>query len=200
MPCIFSGCNRRAVHNLGVRLRRPDTSAIWAPNTNAMVCDYHASRGMRVTVHLESVDEHVIETRVQSIVPAVVQRTTPISNDPYPQPSQRLGWPTRRITVYQQQPSVPPEDVTSPQDRWTLIGVLRDGGPAQASYAVGLWEGELRIACRWNGWDGSPKGNPVSRGSPTWMVMEPNAAAAPVQALNLTDALLKLVAPNSTPS
>ena len=82
MPCIFSGCNQQAVHNIGVRLRRPDTSAIWAPNTNAMVCDYHAGRGMRVTVSVESIDEHVIETRVQSNGPQVVERTTPITNDP----------------------------------------------------------------------------------------------------------------------
>ena len=92
------------------------------------------------------------------------------------------------------QPYMKPKDVTSPRDHWTLIGVLRDGGLGEASYAVGLWDGERRIACRWNGWDGSPTGNPQSRGLPTWMVMEPEAGAALVQALDLTDALLDLVA------
>ena len=94
----------------------------------------------------------------------------------------------------EEQPYVPPEAVSSPQDRWTLIGVLKDGGSGEASYAVGLWEEQVRIACRWNGWDGSPTGNPQSRGLPTWMVMEADAAAGLVQALNLTDALLELAA------
>ena len=94
----------------------------------------------------------------------------------------------------QQSDYVKPGEVTSPQDRWTLIGVLRDGGLGEASYAVGLWEGELRIACRWNGGKNRPNGNPVSTGYPTWMVMEPDASASLIHALNLTDALLKLVA------
>ena len=54
----------------------------------------------------------------------------------------------RRDNAMEQQPYVPPEEVTSPQDRWTLIGVLRDGGSGQASYAVGLWDEQVRIACR----------------------------------------------------
>ena len=82
MPCIFEGCDRPGLHNFAVRLRRPDTTAIWAPNTNALVCNYHAGRGMRITVHLESIEEHVVETRVQSIVPAVVTRTTEIGHTP----------------------------------------------------------------------------------------------------------------------
>lgn len=84
MTCIFAGCNQQGVHSIGVRLRRPDTSAIWAPNTNAMVCDHHASQGMRITVYVESLDEHVIETRVQSHGPQVVERTTNIRHIPLP--------------------------------------------------------------------------------------------------------------------
>ena len=83
MQCIFPGCNQPADHNIGVRLRRPATTAIWSPNTNAMVCDYHARRGMRVTVVVESIDEHVLETRVQAAgAPHGVERTTPIRHDP----------------------------------------------------------------------------------------------------------------------
>ena len=50
MQCIIEGCQNEGKHNFGVRLRRPNTRAIWAPNTDAFVCDFHASRGMRVTV------------------------------------------------------------------------------------------------------------------------------------------------------
>ena len=82
MPCIFAGCDQPGVHNVSIRLRRPDTTAIWAPNTNALVCAYRAGRGMRITIHLESIEERVIETRVQSIVPQVVERTTNISKTP----------------------------------------------------------------------------------------------------------------------
>ena len=35
MPCIITGCPNEGIHNIGIRCRRPDTTAIWAPNTNA---------------------------------------------------------------------------------------------------------------------------------------------------------------------
>ena len=89
---------------------------------------------------------------------------------------------------------IKPDDVISPQNHWTLIGVLRDGGAGEASYAVGMWDGEVRIACRWNGYDGSPIGNPQSRGLPTWMILEPSANAGVVHALGLTTDLLELTA------
>ena len=83
MTCIFDGCNEQGVNTIGVRLRRPDTNttSIWAPNTNAMVCDRHANQGMRVTVHVELLDERVVETRVRAIG-RVVERTTHIQHDP----------------------------------------------------------------------------------------------------------------------
>jgi len=93
-----------------------------------------------------------------------------------------------------QEPYVKPQDVTSPRNHWTLIGVLRDGGPGEASYAVGTWDGEVRVAFRWNGLDGRPTGNPQSRGLPTWAVMEPAAGTGLLQALNLTNEILDLVA------
>ena len=81
MPCIFEDCGDPGVHNLGVRLRRSDTTAIWAPNTNAMVCNYHAGRGMRIIVQLESIEERVVETRVHSVA-RIVTRTTDIEQMP----------------------------------------------------------------------------------------------------------------------
>lgn len=81
MPCIISGCPNLAEHNLGVRLRRPDTSAIWAPNTEAFLCDDHAGNGLRITVILEPTGTGEIETRIFA-AGNTVSRTTPITNTP----------------------------------------------------------------------------------------------------------------------
>ena len=44
-----------------------------------------------------------------------------------------------------------PEDVTAPQNYWTLITVLVPGRAGEMAWALGTWEGEVRLACRWNG-------------------------------------------------
>jgi hypothetical protein len=72
--CIVPGCSRIARNNLGVRLRKPDTSAIWAPNANAYVCDVHARSGARVTLLYEATDSGRVEIRVQGTADAVVRR------------------------------------------------------------------------------------------------------------------------------
>lgn len=82
MSCIIPGCRNLAPHNLSVRLRRPDTSAIWAPNTEAFLCDTHAAQGLRVTIILEPTTTGNIETIVSGTTPPSVNRTTPISNAP----------------------------------------------------------------------------------------------------------------------
>jgi hypothetical protein len=82
MPCVIPGCQNRADHNFGVRLRRPDTSAIWAPNTEAFLCDAHASQGLRITVIFEPNGTRSIETRVVGILPPAADRITPIINAP----------------------------------------------------------------------------------------------------------------------
>lgn len=46
--CIVPGCKRDAPHAITLRLRRPDTSAIWAPNTDAYLCDEHATGGAEI--------------------------------------------------------------------------------------------------------------------------------------------------------
>ena len=74
--CIFDGCQNEGANNFGVRLRLPDGSAIWAPNTAAYVCDFHAERGMRVTVTLELIGGNEIETNVRSLGRAVMRRTS----------------------------------------------------------------------------------------------------------------------------
>jgi len=68
---------------------------------------------------------------------------------------------------------VNPHTVVSPQSNWQLIDVLLE--TEDWSMAVGRWksdDGQWRpvLAQRWNGANGS-KGNPISRGYPTWFVL-----------------------------
>lgn len=48
--CIVPGCRNEAPHAITLRLRRPDTSAMWAPNTDAYLCDNHASEGAEIEI------------------------------------------------------------------------------------------------------------------------------------------------------
>ena len=43
--CIVPSCTRSGVNDLGIRLRRRDTTAWWARETAAHVCDTHARSG-----------------------------------------------------------------------------------------------------------------------------------------------------------
>lgn len=75
--CVVPSCAREARNNFSVRLRRPDTSAIWAPNTEAFVCDRHAASGARVTIYYEATESDEIEVRVHGTEPPAI-RVTPI--------------------------------------------------------------------------------------------------------------------------
>lgn len=50
--CLVPDCENDADHNLGIRLRRPNTSAIWAPNCNAYLCDDHAEEGCTIMISI----------------------------------------------------------------------------------------------------------------------------------------------------
>jgi hypothetical protein len=80
MACIVPGCKNDAPNNFGVRLRRPNTSAIWAPNTNASVCDQHATQGVRVRVTLDFTQTQQVETNVSAAGGPIASRTTPINH------------------------------------------------------------------------------------------------------------------------
>jgi len=81
MPdCIVPGCPREARNKLGIRLRRPDTTAIWAPNTDAFVCDSHASTGAHVTVYYEPTETHSVEVVVHGATHGT-RRTTGIVHE-----------------------------------------------------------------------------------------------------------------------
>ncbi len=71
---------------------------------------------------------------------------------------------------------IKPNDVHSPRQNWTLIAVLDDGKEDRGALAVGRWDhkngkNEPVLAMRWNGIEGSPVGNPQSRGLPVWFVV-----------------------------
>lgn len=74
--CIVPGCGRTASNNLGVRLRKPDTSAIWAPETKAHVCDKHARSGARITVFYEATDEGSLNIRVHGAEAPILRRAS----------------------------------------------------------------------------------------------------------------------------
>jgi hypothetical protein len=79
MPeCIVPECKRDAANNLGVRLRKPDTSAIWAPETTAHVCNTHARSGARLTVFYEATTTGRIEIAVHGATEPVTRRTRTI--------------------------------------------------------------------------------------------------------------------------
>ena len=87
---------------------------------------------------------------------------------------------------------IPPEEVTSPQEHWQLIKVLRDGGVWGMSWAFGTWDGEARLACRWNGAEGSPTGFPTGKGGkPVWMMLGREESISVAPALGFVTRIMK---------
>jgi hypothetical protein len=72
---------------------------------------------------------------------------------------------------------VQPQDVRSPRQHWQLTKVIFQGDPESFSVAIGEWDGEPRLAMRWNANDWRPLGNPSSSGHPTWFIV-PNRLAS----------------------
>ncbi len=65
-----------------------------------------------------------------------------------------------------------PNKVDSPRGRWRTIEVLRTTGDGGDALAVGMWDGDPRLAMRWNGsGEESGVGSPQSRGLPTWFIL-----------------------------
>jgi hypothetical protein len=81
MPqCIIPNCQNNAEHNIGIRCRRPDTSAIWAPNCDAFLCDEHAEQGCTIEINIAANTLGTITTNVSG-GGNIVSRTTPIIHD-----------------------------------------------------------------------------------------------------------------------
>jgi hypothetical protein len=82
MLCIISGCKNQADNVFGVRLRNPDTNAIWAPNTAALICDQHAISGIKVTVLLEETSDKKVTTTVRNTNGLTRVKTMKITKSP----------------------------------------------------------------------------------------------------------------------
>lgn len=85
MPnCLVPNCENNGNHNLGIRLRRPETSAIWAPNCDAFLCDEHADQGYTVDLVLTPKEDNdrTITSNVSVNGGNVVSRTTNIVHHP----------------------------------------------------------------------------------------------------------------------
>jgi hypothetical protein len=52
---------------ISVRLRRPDTSAVWAPTTGAYLCDRHATAGAHIDVIVEPTYDGSIEVSTWAV-------------------------------------------------------------------------------------------------------------------------------------
>lgn len=78
---LIPNCQNDAQNNISIRLRRADTSAIWAPNSEAFLCDVHTAQGYTINIELSPVQANTITTNVTA-GGHIESRTTPIVNTP----------------------------------------------------------------------------------------------------------------------
>lgn len=78
--CIIDGCPNEGIHTFGVRCRRPDTTAIWAPNTNAYLCNEHAEQGCVIDVTITPVTTGNVQTNITN-GSQTISRITRITHD-----------------------------------------------------------------------------------------------------------------------
>lgn len=62
-------------------------------------------------------------------------------------------------------------EVTSPKDRLKILEVLWEGEAGDAAVIRCTWDGNEELGMRWNGFEGAPLGNPLSRVHPTWFIL-----------------------------
>jgi hypothetical protein len=76
--CSIPGCRKGPTHVLSLRMRRRDSGADWAPNTEAYFCTDHATDGATLTILYEpNMSGHVRVDVVAS--KTAVSRTTRVS-------------------------------------------------------------------------------------------------------------------------
>lgn len=81
MPqCLIPNYTNLAGHILGICCRRPETTAIWALNCDAYLCNYHADQGYTIDMTLTPIPASTIKTKV-TLGADIASRTTPISHD-----------------------------------------------------------------------------------------------------------------------
>ena len=79
--CLIPNCTNNAEHNIGIRCRRRNTTAIWSPNANAYLCSQHAQQGYIVDIVLTPIQQRTVTTNV-SCGNNTISRTTPIVHNP----------------------------------------------------------------------------------------------------------------------
>ena len=80
MKCIVPDCRNQAVNGLGLRLRKPSTRAVFAPECEAYICKEHAEGGGTFTIDFAPSGKGTVETIVQSGGRVAKRRRTPIRN------------------------------------------------------------------------------------------------------------------------
>ena len=75
--CLIPRCDEEPTHVFSVRMRRKDSGADWAPNTEAYFCERHANDGARISVFYEPIPMGFVTVSVQAVTEAA-SRTTPI--------------------------------------------------------------------------------------------------------------------------
>ncbi len=65
-----------------------------------------------------------------------------------------------------------PQDVTAPQEHWTLHRVLISGEAGTPAYALGTWDEDRSIGTRWNGTDDNPTGWPRIYVHSCWHIVD----------------------------
>ena len=64
-----------------------------------------------------------------------------------------------------------PRQVTSPRKLLGPFCVVLNNGPGDGAYMIGIWGTFRGIGFRWNGADTDPRGFPISRDYPVWIML-----------------------------
>ena len=75
---MVPGCNEEARNYLGLRLRKPSTRAVWAPNADAFLCKRHAEGGGVFQITYEPGSTGTVQVDVECGGQPITTRTTPI--------------------------------------------------------------------------------------------------------------------------
>ena len=66
MRCLVAGCKNDAQNNFSIRLRKPSTRAVYAPECEVYLCKEHAQGGGTWTIEFSPGTDGKVETRLSS--------------------------------------------------------------------------------------------------------------------------------------
>jgi hypothetical protein len=76
--CMVPGCTETARNQLGIRLRKPSTRAVYAPNLDAYLCKGHAEAGGTYEINFDPGTVQTVDASVFCGGQQVTNRVTPI--------------------------------------------------------------------------------------------------------------------------